>query len=58
MSERDALAELLQDHVTDSLPVDPFRDEIRSAVESAADVLWAAGYRKSTVHALKDDDDE
>ena len=46
MSERDELAELLQDHVTDSLPVDPFRGEIQSAVEAAADALWAAGYRK------------
>lgn len=46
MSARDELAELLQVNVTDSLPVDPSRTEIQQQVETAVDVLIAAGYTK------------
>ncbi|MFJ4286624.1 hypothetical protein ACIPY0_13380 [Paenarthrobacter nicotinovorans] len=45
-AERDALAELLQDNITDSLPSDLTKDELRAQVGTAVDVLLAAGYRK------------
>jgi len=46
MSARDELAELLQENITDSLPVDPSKAEIHDQVGTAVDVLIAAGYRK------------
>lgn len=45
-TERDELAELLQDNITDSLPDDPSRGEIQQQVDTAVEVLIAAGYRK------------
>jgi hypothetical protein len=45
-TERDELAELLQDNITDSLPIDPSRAEVQQQVDTAVEVLIAAGYRK------------
>jgi hypothetical protein len=40
------LGELLHQNITDSLPVDPTKREIGAQVDTAIDVLLAAGYRK------------
>lgn len=40
MPSRDEIAEILHDNITDDLPTDPFRGEIRAAVENAIDDLF------------------
>lgn len=40
------LGELLHQNITDSLPVDPTKREIGAQVDTAIDILLAAGYRK------------
>lgn len=46
MSAREELAELLQDNITDALPIHPWRGEIREQVELAVQHVLAAGYTK------------
>jgi hypothetical protein len=46
--ELDTLTTFLQDSITDMLPVDPTKDEIREAVSTAAAMLWGDGYRRTS----------
>ena len=39
------LGELLHQNITDSLPTDPTRNEIGAQVDTAIDIVLAAGYR-------------
>ena len=45
----------LQDAITDMLPVDPDKSEIRHAVSAAAAMLWGDGYRRTKpTHHVED----
>jgi len=50
-----SLNAFLQDAITDMLPVDPSKDEVRHAVSAAAAMLWGDGYRRtSPTHHVED----
>lgn len=45
-AEREQLAELLHDNITDSLHSDLTKDELRQQVEAAVDVILTSDFRK------------